>query len=158
MDSSKKSPQDRRKFLINLFMGAGLVGSHFTFAGFGLRFLQPEKRQRKQRIFVGLKSEMPPGSATARPTMAMGWKVGAGTVPRGHGAPGAGLPTGRAKERGSGAGQAPETSGRRMVRTPRRVAIGLPLLSTRAMSAEPAAPWAVRRVRTSALVSVRASL
>ena len=60
---SKKSPQDRRKFLINLFMGTGLVGSHLTFAGFGLRFLQPVKRERKQRLLVGLKSEMPPGTA-----------------------------------------------------------------------------------------------
>jgi cytochrome b6-f complex iron-sulfur subunit len=63
MGSSKKSPEDRRKFLINLFMGTGLVGSHLTFAAFGLRFLQPVQRARKQRLLVGLKSEMPPGAA-----------------------------------------------------------------------------------------------
>jgi len=63
MDSSQKNPKDRRSFLINLFMGTGLVGSHLTFAAFGLRFLQPVPHERKQRLLVGLKSQMPPGSA-----------------------------------------------------------------------------------------------
>ena len=55
--------QSRRDFLSNLSMGAGLVTSHLFAAGLAVRYLYPEKRDQKQRIFVGLSSEMPPGSA-----------------------------------------------------------------------------------------------
>jgi len=55
--------KNRRDFLANSFLGTGLVVSHVFAAGLGLRYLYPQKKERKQRLFVGLKSEIPPGSA-----------------------------------------------------------------------------------------------
>ena len=48
-----------------MFMGVGLTLSHLTAAGFVARFLYPVKEDRKQQLFVGLREEMPPGSARA---------------------------------------------------------------------------------------------
>ncbi len=44
-------------------MGAGLVTSHLFAAGLAVRYLYPAKIDRRQRLFVGLRSEIPPGSA-----------------------------------------------------------------------------------------------
>ncbi len=54
---------DRREFFLNVFMGTGLVASHLTALGLFLRYLYPTKKATVQRLFVGLRSEMPPGSA-----------------------------------------------------------------------------------------------
>lgn len=59
----KVSPEERRAFFSNIFMGAGLVTSHLLAAGLGLVYLYPRQVDRRQRLFVGLRSEMPPGSA-----------------------------------------------------------------------------------------------
>jgi cytochrome b6-f complex iron-sulfur subunit len=56
---------DRRAFLSNAFMGAGLVASHAFAAVLGLRYLYPTRDERVQRLFVGLRSEIPPGTAIA---------------------------------------------------------------------------------------------
>ena len=53
----------RRDFLANLAMGAGLVASHLFAAGLAVRYLYPARRVRRQRLFVGLKSGIPPGAA-----------------------------------------------------------------------------------------------
>ena len=53
----------RRTFFANLFMGVGLAVSHLTAVGFGLRFLYPDRRVRRQRLLVGRKAEMPSGAA-----------------------------------------------------------------------------------------------
>ncbi len=44
-------------------MGAGLVTSHALAAGLAIRYLYPSKNDSKQRLFVGVRSEIPPGSA-----------------------------------------------------------------------------------------------
>ncbi len=56
---------DRRGFLSNAVMLLGLSVSYLTAFGFGLRYLFPSKNTAKKRIFIGLTSEMLPGSATA---------------------------------------------------------------------------------------------
>ncbi|MCP4199868.1 MAG: Rieske (2Fe-2S) protein [Proteobacteria bacterium] len=53
----------RRDFFLNVFMGTGLVASHLMALGLFLRYLYPTKVTNEQRLFVGLRSEMPPGSA-----------------------------------------------------------------------------------------------
>lgn len=59
---------NRRSFLSNALMGTGLVASHVFAAGLGLRFLYPVKSDRKQRLFVGLKSQVAPGASFAYQT------------------------------------------------------------------------------------------
>ncbi len=59
------SGTDRRAFLTNVFMGTGLVTSHVFAAGLAVRYLYPTSKDNKQRLFVGLRSEIPPGSAFA---------------------------------------------------------------------------------------------
>ena len=59
----KPTVEARRDFLLNSFMGTGLVVSHMTAAGLILKYLYPVKRDTTQKLFVGLKSEMPPGTA-----------------------------------------------------------------------------------------------
>ena len=54
----------RRIFLTNAVMFAGLAVSYTTALGFGARYLFPTKRTREQRLLVGQRSQMPPGSAT----------------------------------------------------------------------------------------------
>ncbi len=44
-------------------MGTGLVTSHAFAAGLAVRYLYPTKQDGTQRLFVGLRSEIPPGSA-----------------------------------------------------------------------------------------------
>ncbi len=58
------SVQKRRDFFSNLFMGTSLVVSHLTAGAFVLRYLYPVRKIRKQKLFIGLKAQMPPGSAT----------------------------------------------------------------------------------------------
>ncbi len=53
----------RREFMSNVFMGSGLVVSHLFAAGLGIRYLYPSEKDAKQRLFVGLKSEIAPGTA-----------------------------------------------------------------------------------------------
>ena len=55
--------ESRRTFLSNAFMGTGLVASHLFAAGLAVRYLYPQKNDQKQRLFVGVSSEIPPGSA-----------------------------------------------------------------------------------------------
>ncbi len=55
---------DRRTFLFNGVMVAGLAVSYATALGFGARYLFPANRERSQKLLVGLRAEMPPGSAT----------------------------------------------------------------------------------------------
>jgi cytochrome b6-f complex iron-sulfur subunit len=55
----------RRDFFLNVFMGTGLVTSHLMALGLFLRYLYPTKVAATQRLFVGLRSEMPPGSAVS---------------------------------------------------------------------------------------------
>lgn len=66
-DSSRNDQQEgtagRRKFIANAFMGTGLVASHLFAGGLAVRYLYPVERDTRQRLFVGLRSEMPPGSA-----------------------------------------------------------------------------------------------
>ena len=61
-DAEKPS---RRMLLTNGLMMVGLAVSYTTAFGFGARYLIPTDRSRRQRLLVGLRSEMPPGSATA---------------------------------------------------------------------------------------------
>lgn len=64
--SDKKSTnaiENRREFILNSLMGTGLVASHLTAAGLVLRYLYPTGHETKQKIFVGLKSEIPPGTS-----------------------------------------------------------------------------------------------
>jgi cytochrome b6-f complex iron-sulfur subunit len=62
-DRDLPNDDSRRSFLYNALMGTGLVVSHLTALGFIVRYLYPTKNETKQRLFVGLKSEIPPGSA-----------------------------------------------------------------------------------------------
>ena len=55
---------DRRSFLTNGLMIAGLTVSYGLAGAFGLRYLIPTDRSYQQRLLVGLKPQMPPGSAT----------------------------------------------------------------------------------------------
>jgi len=55
---------DRRSLLTNGLMMLGLAVSYTTAFGFGARYLIPTDRTRVQRLLVGLRGEMPPGSAT----------------------------------------------------------------------------------------------
>jgi cytochrome b6-f complex iron-sulfur subunit len=61
--SGKRSDESRRAFFSNVFMGTGLVLSHAFAGGLLIRYLYPTKNDQKQRLFVGLRSEIPPGSA-----------------------------------------------------------------------------------------------
>ena len=44
-------------------MGGGLLVSNLMAAGMGLRYLQPVKRDRRRKVFVGVRSEIQPGAA-----------------------------------------------------------------------------------------------
>ena len=55
---------DRRTFLTNGLMLAGLTVSYGVAGVFGARYLFPTDRSYRQRLLVGLKPDMPPGSAT----------------------------------------------------------------------------------------------
>ncbi len=57
-------PSDRRTFLTNGLMLAGLTVSYGLAGAYGLRYLFPTDRSYRQRLLVGLKPQMPPGSAT----------------------------------------------------------------------------------------------
>lgn len=57
------SDTSRRTFLANTFMGVGLVASGLTAAGLVLRYLYPTKNDQRQRLFLCLRSEIPPGNA-----------------------------------------------------------------------------------------------
>jgi Rieske Fe-S protein len=61
--NKNKDDKGRRDFMANVFMGAGLVTSHVFAAGLAIRYLYPVQNDQKQRLFVGLRSEIPPGSA-----------------------------------------------------------------------------------------------
>jgi cytochrome b6-f complex iron-sulfur subunit len=54
---------DRRAFFSNAFMGTGLVISHLFAGGLAIRYLYPTNRKRTQRLFVGLRSDIPPGKS-----------------------------------------------------------------------------------------------
>ncbi len=56
---------DRRSFLSNACMMTGLSASYLTAMGFGLRYVFPGKNERIQRMLVGLRKDLLPGSATA---------------------------------------------------------------------------------------------
>lgn len=56
------SPQ-RRKFIANACMLGGLAASHLLAGGLAVIYLQPVKQDRKRRLFVGLRSEIPPGTS-----------------------------------------------------------------------------------------------
>ncbi|MBW1807447.1 MAG: Rieske (2Fe-2S) protein [Deltaproteobacteria bacterium] len=62
-NESSSTGKSRRDFLANTLMGTGLVVSHLFAGGLGLRYLYPAKKDRRQRLFVGLKSEIPLGTA-----------------------------------------------------------------------------------------------
>jgi cytochrome b6-f complex iron-sulfur subunit len=64
-DEASEKGAGRRDFLANAFMGAGLAVSHLFAAGLALRYLYPTQKTGEQRLFVGLRSEMPPGTALA---------------------------------------------------------------------------------------------
>lgn len=55
----------RRSFLVRGFMGLGLVASHVVAGGLAARYLYPVRRERRQRMLVGLRSEMPVGTTKA---------------------------------------------------------------------------------------------
>ncbi|MDJ0762699.1 MAG: Rieske (2Fe-2S) protein [Myxococcota bacterium] len=61
----KDAGADRRDFLANAVMGTGLVASHAFAAVLGVRYLYPTRNDRTQRLFVGLRSEIPPGTGIA---------------------------------------------------------------------------------------------
>ena len=63
MTEPEEQQNDRRDFLVNAFMLLGLAISHLLAGVYVLRFLYPVKDERKRRLFVGLRREMPPGSA-----------------------------------------------------------------------------------------------
>ncbi len=54
---------ERRKFIANACMFGGLAASHLMAGGLAVIYLQPVKHDRKRRLFVGLRSEIPPGSS-----------------------------------------------------------------------------------------------
>ena len=54
----------RRAMLTNGAMLLGLAVSYAAAFGFGARYLIPTKSNRIQKLLVGLKTKMPPGSAT----------------------------------------------------------------------------------------------
>ena len=63
LDSNRPRKTGRRRFVANLAMGGALVVSHATILGFAARFIYPNKNEEKLRIFVGVQTEMPPGSS-----------------------------------------------------------------------------------------------
>lgn len=69
-DDSEGGGLDRRSLLTNGLMLLGLSVSYATALGFGVRYLFPTDRSIVQRLLVGLRSEMPPGSATGFTTPA----------------------------------------------------------------------------------------
>lgn len=64
LSKDQAARSDRRTFISNSLMGAGLVASHLTAGGLALRYLYPVKENQKQLIFAGLTADFPPGSAT----------------------------------------------------------------------------------------------
>lgn len=60
-EGARRGDGSRRDFMANVAMGAGLVVSHLTAAAFAIRYLYPIRRDERQRLFVGLRSEIPPG-------------------------------------------------------------------------------------------------
>ncbi len=56
-------PLDRRALLTNGLMMLGLLASYGTAMGFGARYLFPTDRSRRQRLLVGLRTDMPQGTA-----------------------------------------------------------------------------------------------
>ncbi len=59
--SSEKSK--RRDLLANGVMGAGLLASHSLAAVLGVRYLYPVDEDRRRRLFVAVRSEVPPGAS-----------------------------------------------------------------------------------------------
>ncbi len=55
---------NRRTVLANGAMALGLAASYLTAFGFGVRYLIPKEHVAIQRLLVGRRSQMPPGSAT----------------------------------------------------------------------------------------------
>ena len=62
--AAKDEGLDRRGFLLDAVMVAGLAISYATAFGFGARYLIPSKKEQTRRLMVGLRTDMPPGSAT----------------------------------------------------------------------------------------------
>jgi cytochrome b6-f complex iron-sulfur subunit len=56
-------PMDRRTLLTNGLMLLGLGVSYATAFGFGARYLFPTDRSVRQRLLVGLRTDMPQGTA-----------------------------------------------------------------------------------------------
>lgn len=58
------APDTRRGFMTTAFMFVGLIASHAAAFAFGVRYLYPREKRNIQRMFVGLRHQLPPGAST----------------------------------------------------------------------------------------------